>query len=175
MAGKTFQIVAGISLNGKIADTNGNFEPYSSAEDQRWLKKKIAESDVLIMGRKTFEKHAKHTKKPIIVFTTAVQGIRIGKDGKRELHWFNDKKEELLNLCRLLKYKKVTILGGARVYHWFLDQKLASDVYLTIEPFFIGKGKQLLEGDWLKEQKSWKLRSSRTLNRKGSLLLHYQP
>lgn len=166
-------MVVGISLNGKIADEKGVFS--SSPEDQRWLERKIKESDVLIMGRKTFEKHSKHTKKPVIVFTTAVQGIRIGKDGARELHWFNDKKEELLNLCRLLQYKTITILGGARIYHWFLQQKLASDVYLTVEPHLIARGRPLLEGDWLPEQKNWKLKSSEILNKKGSLLLHYQP
>lgn len=166
-------MVVGISLNGKIADEKGVFP--SSLEDQRWLERKIKDSDVLIMGRKTFEKHSKHTKKPVIVFTTAVQGIRIGKDGTRELHWFNDRKEELLNLCRLLQYKTITILGGARIYHWFLEQKLASDVYLTVEPHLIARGRPLLEGDWLSEQKKWKLISSEILNKEGSLLLHYQP
>lgn len=166
-------MVAGISLNGKIADEKGVFS--SSLDDQRWLRQKIKESDVLIMGRKTFEKHSRQDKKPVIVFTTAVQGIRIGKDGTRELHWFNDKKEELLNLCRLLQYKTITILGGTRVYHWFMQQKLLNDVYLTLEPYLISKGRPLLEGDWLQEQKNWKLQSSKTLNKKGSLLLHYQP
>jgi dihydrofolate reductase len=162
-------------LNGKIADQKGDFSPYSSPEDQDWLKQKIRESDVLVMGRKTFERHAQHTSKPVIVFTTAVRGIRIGKGEEKEIHWFNDEKQELINLCRLLQYKTITILGGARVYHWFFEQKLVSDVYLTVEPYLISHGRPILEGDWFVNQKNWKLYSSKTLNQQGSLLLHYQP
>jgi len=114
---RAFQLVAGISLNGKIVGKDGSFKPYSSPEDQNWLQKKINESDVLLMGRKTFEKHVSQVKKPMIVFTRKVNWIQRSEKNSAEIHWFNDSKQELLNLCDLLQYRKITILGGGEVYH----------------------------------------------------------
>jgi dihydrofolate reductase len=169
-------MVAGISLNGKIADEKGDFSKYSSAEDKKWLSAKIAESDVVVMGRTTYEKHLKDQpkKKPLIVFTRSISGLRIDESSS-EIHFFHDSKEELLNLCNLLQYNTVTILGGSEVYHWFIEQKLVTDLYLTVEPLVFGKGVNFLSGNFLSDQKAWKLKSSEQLNNKGSLLLHYQP
>lgn len=174
MKERIFQIIAGISLNGKIADFSGDFKKYSSSEDKKWLQKKINESDVLIMGRKTYEKHAKKNKKPVIIFSRKVKGLKIEPEETPELHWFHDKKEELINLCDLLQYQTVTILGGSEIYHWFINEKLVSDIFITVEPYIIGNGKNLLTGKLFHDPKSWKLKSTKTLNEKGSTLLHYQ-
>lgn len=169
-------MVAGISLNGKITDEQGDFSKYSSPEDKAFLQQKIAESDVLIMGRITYEKHSKSRKssKPVIVFTRSVNGLKIHDEKHSEVHFFHDKKEDLIHLCDLLQYHTVTILGGAEIYHWFLEQKLVTDIYLTVEPLLFANGKNLLKGSFLPDQKNWKLISSQTFNKEGSTLLHYQ-
>lgn len=171
-----FQIVAGISLNGKITDKHGDFSKYSSSEDKAFLQQKIAESDVLIMGRVTYEKHTKNKKshKPVIVFTRSIKGLKIDEEKNSEVHFFHDKKDDLIHLCDLLQYNIVTILGGAEIYHWFLEQKLVTDVFLTVEPILFGEGKNLLKGDFLPDQKNWKLISAQQLNQQGTTLLHYQ-
>lgn len=169
-------MVAGISLDGKITDEYGDFSKYSSPEDKAFLQQKIHESDVLIMGRVTYEKHSKHgrSQKPVIVFTRSIEGLKIHEEKHSEVHFFHDKKEDLINLCDLLQYKVVTILGGAEIYHWFLEQNLVTDVYLTVEPILFEKGKNLLKGEYLSVQKNWKLVSSQLLNQAGTTLLHYQ-
>ncbi|MDP2690885.1 MAG: dihydrofolate reductase [bacterium] len=168
------QLVAGISSNGKISDFSGDFSECSSAEDKQFLKKKIEESDVLIMGRKTFEKHVKTSEKPIIVFSKQIKGIELDFLNSSQIHWFNDSKQELMNLCDLLRYKTITILGGSEIYHWSLREKILTDIFLTVEPFIIDTGQNLLTGDSLHQHKSWKLRSAKRMNEKGSLFLHYQ-
>ncbi|MDF2378935.1 MAG: dihydrofolate reductase [Candidatus Gracilibacteria bacterium] len=173
MSAQRFLMVAGTTLNGKITDGNGSFLPFSSDEDQKWLKKMINDSDVLIVGRKTYEKHAEigPLSKPHIVFTQQIKGIQIKRDN---VHFFNDRKDDLINLCDILQYKTITILGGSEIYHWFLKEKILSDIYLTIEPHFEGKGLNLLSGPSFIEQEKWKLKKTVVLNSSGTLLLHYQ-
>lgn len=168
--------MAGISLNGKITDEHGDFAKYSSDEDKEWLAQKIEESDVLVVGKKTYEAHLKNgqRKKPLIIFTRSIKGLKIDEEKNTEAYFFHDKKEDLLNLLDLLQYDIVTILGGAEIYHWFLEQKLVTDIHLTVEPVIFSKGKPLLTGNFLNEQKSWLLKESKTLNDQGTLLLHYQ-
>jgi len=174
MKSRKLQIVAAISLNGKIADQSGSFAKYSSKEDQEYLQKKIKESDVLVMGRKTFEQHVKKTKKPIIIFTKKANGLKTEKKGKHDIYWFNDSFLEFMNLIELLQYRTVTILGGSEIYHWFIENKIVTDIFLSVEPYIITKGINLLTGDLIKDSEKWRLVSSKKLNQKGTLLLHYQ-
>lgn len=168
-----FMMVAGTTLNGKISDSEGSFAAFSSTEDQKWLKSCIDDADVIIVGRKTYEKHIESgsINKPHIVFTQQIKGIQLID---HQTHYFNDSKNELINLCDVLQYKTITVLGGAEIYHWFLKEKLFSDIYLTIEPFLAGDGLNLLKGHSFMEEEKWKLKTAETLNNQGTLLLHYQ-
>ncbi len=166
-------MVAAISLNGKIADLEGQFP--SSVEDRRWLAKKIKASDILIMGRKTFEMHVKRVgAKPIIVFTRGIKGMRSISPGISQVTLFHDKKKDLIELLDLLEFQRVTILGGAEIYHWFVKEKLVTEAFLTVEPVILDDGKNLLSGNAIREMKSWRLKSIKKLNSRGTLLLHYK-
>ena len=173
---RIIQLIAAVSLNGMIADTLGNFE--SSPEDRDWLQKKIQESDAVVVGRKTFQKHIEIKpgfEKPLIIFTRIMSGSRVLPHISHEVHFFHDSKEEFENLCDLMQYRVVTVLGGAEIYHWFIEQNLATDFFLTLEPFILGSGMNLLKGSLLSLEKSWILKSVKPLNTKGSQVLHYQP
>jgi dihydrofolate reductase len=172
---RRFQIVAGIALDGRIAGEEKDFSPYSSTEDKAFLQEKIQEADVIILGRKTYERHVAKVKKPHIIFTSqAEDGLELTEKDGQMIHLFNDSAEELINLCDALQYKNVVCLGGAEIYHWMIDQKLATDLFLTIEPYIFGSGRNLLHGGYFNEKKIWKLKSKEQLNDQGSLLLHYQ-
>ncbi|GEM_PF-6647395 len=170
---RVYHIVAAISLNGKITDAEGYFP--SSPEDRQWLTQKIKASDVLVMGRKTFEQHVKRVgAKPIIVFTRAVNSLRSASPEIAKVYFFHDKKKDLIELLDLLEFQKITILGGAEIYHWFVKEKLLTDVFLTVEPVILDAGKNFLSGQALNPLPIWKLKSTKKLNQKGTLLFHYQ-
>lgn len=172
---RVFQLVAGISLDGRIAGAEKSFGPYSSQEDSDFLQKKIAESDVLLMGRKTYEQHVTKVKKPMIIFTSQAEGgIEITEKDGHIIHLFQDSAQELINLLDAMQYKTVTCLGGSEIYHWCLEQKLATDLFLSIEPVIFGEGKNLLHGGYLQHFSDWKLNSHQQLNDQGTLLMHYQ-
>lgn len=171
---RSFEIVAAISLNGKIADRHGNFP--SSSEDRLFLQKKIKDADALMMGRKTFEKHVKRVgKKPIIVFTRGINGIKTPSPAFTEVYLFHDKASDLIEFLDLMQFRKVLILGGAEIYHSVLKYRLVTDIFLTIEPILINGGKNFVSGPLFLEMKSWKLRKMKKLNASGAILLHYQP
>ena len=171
---RSFDLVAAISLNGKIADRQGNFP--SSQEDRLFLQKKILYSDVLIMGRKTFERHVRRPgQKPIIVFTTKIKGVRLASPAIAQVHFFRGKGSDLIKYLDMLQFRKVLILGGAEIYHWFLKNRLVTNIFFTIEPILIHGGKSLLTAPLFLKMKSWKLRKIKKLNSQGTLLLHYQP
>lgn len=172
---RSIQIVAGISLNGMIANQDRQFAPYASPEDQAWLKQKIMESDLLLMGRKTYEQHVGKITKPLIVMSRQPRTVRL-KDNKRQtVHWFHGNRDDMLHLLDILQYENIMVLGGSEIYHWVLRENLATDIFLTVEPVIISQGKHFLEGEVLQKQKSWKLISYTRLNDRGSMLLHYQP
>ena len=66
----------------------------------------------------------------------------------------------------------VAVLGGTQTYTYFLENDLLDELYLTIEPIIFGRGLNLFEStkDALAK---FRLESTKQLNEKGSLLLHY--
>ncbi len=160
-----------MSLNGMIADQEGKF--LSSAEDQAFLQEKIEESDVLIMGRRTYEMHVTEAKKPMIILTQQIDGIQLDRDAQVPVHFFHEEKQDLTELLDLMQYRKVTVLGGAEIYHWAVKNRILTDLYLTIEPQIIAPGKNLIEGDLLPAN-DWKVVDVKKLNKTGAQIVHYR-
>lgn len=123
------------------------------------------------MGRRTFQLHVKEVKKTDDHLHQEGENIQLGV---KKLHFFNDQKQDLVELCDLLQHKTITILGGSQVYHWFLEKDLLTDIYLTLEPHLALSGLQLTQGEVFSKMNTWKLKKSKQLNDQGTLLLHYQ-
>lgn len=164
-------MVAAISLNGMIANQAGVFS--SSAEDQAFLQEKIQESDVLIMGRKTYEMHVTEPKKPMIILTQQIDGIHLDRSAKVPIHFFHEEKQDLIELLNVMQYQTITVLGGAEIYHWAVKNRILTDLYLSIEPQIIAPGKNLLDGELLPAN-DWKLVDIKPLNTSGTQLAHYR-
>ena len=72
----------------------------------------------------------------------------------------------------LEKYKPVAVLGGGAVYRFALESGLLDEIFITVEPFIFGRGKEMFVGGTRTVR--MRLLSVRRLNRTGTLLLHYQ-
>src|SRR3989339_55508 len=95
--------------------------------------------------------------------------------------WKNSQKLPLLTYCdparqslkKIItknKYKKICVLGGTQIYSYCLEHDFIDELYLTIEPLTFGLGLSLFE---TKKTSQWRLKSSKQLNKHGSILLHY--
>jgi dihydrofolate reductase len=69
-------------------------------------------------------------------------------------------------------YKKVCLLGGTQIYSYFLERNLIDEISLTIEPLVFGEGLPLFS--CAIEPHRFALVSTKKLNNKGSLVLHYK-
>lgn len=85
---------------------------------------------------------------------------------------FNPTSASLADVITKKGYKKIAILGGAQTYNYFLEQRLITDLYLTIEPVAFGDGVSIFSS--LQDNNvMFQLKESRKLNGQGTILLHY--
>ncbi len=173
--------IAAITLDGKIAKDKKHLSNWTSREDKIFMRALLDKCDVIIVGNNTY-KTAKGplSKRNCIVFSRSVNKL-ISKSVK--LVYCNPKKVDVKKLIRDRGYKRIAILGGAQTYSYCLKNKMLDELYLTIEPLVFGSGINLFDECILDKKsrpteilkKFWrvKLISIKKLNRKGSLLLHY--
>ena len=164
--------LAVVTIDGKIARNDSHYVDWSSREDKRFLKEELDASDVIIIGRKTFDTLRKRSRKisrsrRYIVLTHRVKKII----EHNNVLYCNTDTVSLDGIIRERKYRRVSVLGGAHVYQAMLKMGLLNEFYITIEPIVFGRGISLLPDSTVK--RTWKLASARRLNRSGTLLLHY--
>ncbi len=160
--------IAAVTIDGKIALDSGHFSDWTSPEDKDFLHEMLDKSDVVIVGNNTYKTAIEQlSKRNCIVFTASV---RTSEHKSDTLTYCNPESSDCIPLME--KYEKVAILGGTQTYTWFLENDLLDEIYLTIEPVIFGRGLNLFEStkDVLTK---FHLESTKKLNEKGSLLLHY--
>lgn len=168
-----FSAVAVVTIDGKIAKDKDHFTNWSSFEDKKFLKSQIDRSDLIILGRQTFEMVKKRlpsqifNKRHYLVFTSKPAE----KSKYRNVAWIKPTKKEIRSVLKSGGYHNICVLGGTSTYSTLLAMNLISDIYLTVEPIIFGSGMPLF--DKTQAQKKFKLSSMKKLNSKGTILLHY--
>lgn len=169
-----FNIVAVMTIDGKIAKNSRHNVNWSSVEDKKFLNKKIAEHDVIIVGRTTFNVAKKAlTKKEFATrnYFVITRSIKTTLRLNDQVLYVNPEGVDIRKLINDFGYKKVCILGGTQIYSLMLERNLVDEIFLTIEPLVFGSGLNLFEGDF---KKQFKLTSIKKLNKGGTILLHYK-
>ncbi|MCW1949392.1 MAG: dihydrofolate reductase family protein [Candidatus Shapirobacteria bacterium] len=168
-------LVAATSIDNKITcGSNGDSFSWTSPEDQKYFTQLIKDSDLVIMGRKTYQINSSKmdlTRGPLRLVLT--------KNPKKYSHLnipghleFTSLTPPEISSKYFSKYNQILILGGSQIYSLFLKDNLIDEIYLTIEPVIFGNGKNLLNR--LKIDQSFRLVDFKQLNRHGTLLLKYQ-
>ena len=160
--------IAAVTIDGKIALHSGHLSDWTSPEDKDFLHEMLDKSDVVIVGNNTYKTAIEPlSKRNCIVFTASV---RTSEHKSDMLTYCNPASSDCIPLME--KYEKVAVLGGTQTYTYFLENDLLDELYLTIEPIIFGRGLNLFEStkDVLAK---FRLESTKRLNEKGSLLLHY--
>ena len=160
--------IAAVTIDGKIALDAGHFSDWTSPEDKDFLHEMLDKSDVVIVGNNTYKTAIEPlSKRNCIVFTASV---RTSEHKSDMLTYCNPASSDCIPLME--KYEKVAVLGGTQTYTYFLENDLLDEIYLTIEPVVFGHGLNLFEStkDALAK---FHLESTKKLNEKGSVLLHY--
>lgn len=162
-----FIAIAATTIDGRIAKHSRHFSSWTSKEDKDFLHGILDTCDVILVGRSTYDMAKKPlSKRNCIVLTRNTEN----KKNKLGLAYLNPAKSSLLKLINKNNYKRIGILGGEQIYSYCLEKKYLTELFLTIEPVSFGYGLSLFN---TKKTAYWKLKSTKQLNEKGSLLLHY--
>ncbi|MBI5554167.1 MAG: hypothetical protein HY917_05515 [Candidatus Diapherotrites archaeon] len=162
-----FSIVAVSTLDGRIA--RHSFQPttWGSPEDKIFLRRKLNEFDVIVVGNNTYKTARSLKKRNCVVFTRSVKSFSV----KGPLCTYVNPSH--INLKRFFLrqgYEKIGLLGGTQVYDYFNRHGWLDEIFLTIEPLAFGKGLSLFAQSC---RKAFRLLSLRRLNRQGSVLFHF--
>jgi len=158
------------SIDGRIAKSGQSGIDWTSKEDWNFFQNSLAKMDAVIVGHNTYKiAQASLQKRNTIVLTSKVNKPKI----QNKTVFFNPEKFSLKKFLQSKNYKRIAILGGARVYNFCLENKILDELFVTIEPYVFTAGIPIFSGSKFKKYK-FILLSVEKLNKKGTILLKYK-
>ncbi len=155
------------SVDGRISLTSKTVPRWTSKEDWQFFQDNLARVDAVVVGRNTYAAASTRLRKRnTFVLTSRPATLR----RRGSVTFVNPSHVDLADL--LAKYKTVAVVGGGMVYSAMLRNKLLDELYVTIEPLILGRGKEMFSGS--APMTTLNLVSVRRLNRKGTIVLHYK-
>lgn len=169
-------LAATSSINGKITKGDDpNIYSWTSKEDAKLFFSLIKKHNLIVMGSKTYEAarniiKLKKNKLRIVLTRNPEKYKNFARSGTLEFR--NESPYDLISRIEKLGYKKMLLVGGSEVNTLFLKASLVDEVYVTIEPYIFGGGKDLI----LEEELDVGLRliDVKKLNVNGTLHLRYR-
>ncbi len=168
-------LVAATSIDNKITQgSNGDSFSWTSSEDQKCFTQLIKDSDLVIMGRKTYQVNASkmdltHSPLRLVLTKHPKKYSHLNIPGHLE---FTSLTPTKIASQYFSQFHQILVLGGSQVYSLFLKQNLINEIFLTIEPYIFGDGQSLFNG--LNIFQKYQLTDIQKLNNNGSILLKYK-
>ena len=164
------------SVNGKLTKgSDPNIYTWTSKEDSQMFFSLIEKHNLIVMGSKTYDaarKIIKHKKNKLRIVLTRNPEKYLSQTIKGILEFTNESPLKLIKRLENKGYKKMLLVGGSEIDTLFLKSKLIDELYITIEPYIFGRGKNLILEEEL--EVSLKLLSIKKLNANGTLHLRYR-
>ncbi|MFA5791699.1 MAG: dihydrofolate reductase [Candidatus Paceibacterota bacterium] len=159
-----------VSIDGRIAKSGKSGTDWTSKEDWNFFQKSLLKFNAVIVGYNTYKvSEVRLKKRNTIVFTSKVKNLKtVGT-----VTFFNIKYSNIFDFLKEMNYKKVAILGGPKIYNFFLQNKMLHELFITIEPYVFTTGVPMFLGDKFTKY-NFVLKSIKKLNKKGTLLLKYK-
>lgn len=154
------------SVDGRISLAKKTAPRWTSKEDWRLFQQALLRVDAVVVGRNTYAaaSHRLRWRNTFVLSNRSKKLIRRGS-----VKFVNPTTNNLTKL--FAEYKRVAVLGGGSVYGFMLKKGLLDEIFVTIEPFIFGRGKEMFTGCF--KTTPVRLLSVRRLNSTGTILLHY--
>jgi dihydrofolate reductase len=158
------------SIDGRIAKNKHSLVDWTSKEDWNFFQEALSQADAVVVGRNTYKTAENRLKKRnTIVFTSKVDKPKV----QGSIVFFNPNKSNLKKFLQNKNYKKVAIIGGPKVYNFFLKHNILDELFVTIEPYVFTTGIPMFSSNIFKKYK-FILQTIKKLNKKSTLLLKYK-
>lgn len=163
-------VLTALTLDGRIAEHSMQFTGWTSPEDKVHMQEVLGKCEVVIAGNNTYKTaYTPMSKRNSVVFTRSVESVKV----ESELcTYINVENADLQELMEERGYETIGVVGGNSVYNYLAEQGLIDEIYITIEPIVFGNGLPFFDTQ-LPEWLEFSLQSSKQLNERGSMLLHY--
>ena len=168
-------LVAVSSLDGKITKGDDtNIYSWTSKEDAKLFFSLIKKHNLIVMGRETYE-----AARPIIKLIPHKLRIVLTRNPERfkrfkvlgQLEFTKESPSGLVKRMETQGYETMLLIGGSVISSLFFKENKIDEVWVTLEPYIFGRGKNLVEEIDL--DISLELINLTKLNKKGTLLLKY--
>jgi len=161
-------LLAAVSIDGKINKNNKHSSNWTSTEDKDHLHKILDQCDLVLVGNRTYQ-----LAKQALALRNCLVFSHATKKSKANCTYINPQKTDIKKFIAQNKYKKIAILGGTAIYDFTMAHNMLDEIYLTIEPIIFGSGLSIFD-TFVKKINAFQLVSSKKLNPRGSILLHYK-
>lgn len=164
------------SVDGKVTKGDDpNIYTWTSEEDGSHFFSLLKNYHLIIMGSKTYEA----AKEKIKLSSSTLRVVLTNDTNKYKnqevpgmLEFTKGSPQNLIKRLENTGYSEALFVGGSRLFHTLLKNRLIDELYLTIEPRLFGNGLTLIHGDETLDI-SLTLEEMKKLNDQGTLLLTY--
>jgi len=165
-------LIAAITADGFIAQSQDQVSTiWTSKADRAWFAQKTREIGVVVMGKNTYKTIGRPLPGRHNIVYTSNPDIKNRDPQMENLEFTNLDPTNLIKDLELRGYTQVAICGGASIYTLFMQAKLITKMFLTIEPVFFGQGIKLFNQSL--DDINLELIESKTLGEEGTILLEY--
>ncbi len=169
-------IAAVMSADAKLTrHSESDIYKWVSDEDQEHFYGLLRRHDTIVMGRGTYQsvkdKIQLSPDKLRTVLTTHPEQYA-DQTVASQLEFVHATPARLVDNLQNRGFENLLVVGGSQIISDFLAARLASELYLTIEPRLFGSGQPLLAAVPLDVE--LQLLNQRQLNERGTMLLKYR-
>ncbi len=169
-------LIAAISLDGFITRHDQPGSSFTSPEDKRYFRETVLQFETLLFGSATYETSknwiASHLRPDQLKIVLTRNPARYSADAREnEIEFTSATPAELRKALLHRGRQNIALLGGGKIYGWFLQQNAVDELWLTLEPRIFGSGTKLADTPI---DPRLELLSCQTLGQ-STLLLKYRP
>jgi len=166
-------LIAATSIDGFIAQNKNQISTsWTSQADRQWFAQITRTIGVIIMGKNTYATIGKPLPGRHNIIYTKRPDLETRDLLRENLEFTNLEPKDLILDLQKRGYNQVAICGGAAIYNLFMQTKLITKLYLTIEPIIFGQGLKLFDNINLVDIKL-QLVDTQKLGGEGAILLQY--
>lgn len=147
---KKVKLFIAMSIDGYIADSNGNvewLEGHSNDDSYDSYSEFIKDIDTIIMGSKTYQQIVTELSpdKWIYEDLTTYVVTHNPKPSTEEIHFVNESLISLVDRLRKQQGMDIWICGGANIIQQLVKADIIDDYHITLIPTILGSGIRLFE------------------------------